>query len=84
MTLFTAKANAFVYVPPIVLIPIAQFIALLIGGFSVSAIGIGALWSKLFGKSFKKSLIVVIFILLLICLALVVFLKIQNPDRPFF
>ena len=66
------------------LIPIAKVVALLIAGFSFPALGIGALWSKLFHKSLKRTIAVILCILVILGIILAGFLKIYNPDRPLF
>lgn len=76
------RAHAIIFLPAIILIPIAKIVAVVIGGFSFPALGIGAVWSKLFGKSLKRTIFILVVILIVIALALMFILKIQNPDRP--
>jgi|GEM_PF-5905660 len=78
------QAHAIIFLPAIVLIPIAKIVAVIIGGFSFPALGVGALWSKLFGKSLKRTIGVIVVILLIIAVVLVIFFKFHNPDRPLF
>ncbi|HSW96361.1 MAG TPA: hypothetical protein VLF89_00895 [Candidatus Saccharimonadales bacterium] len=78
------QAHAIIFLPAAILIPIAKIVALIIGGFSFPALGIGALWSKLFHTSLKRTLLIIIFILLCLSLLLVIFFKMHNPDRPLF
>lgn len=80
----TPQAHAIIFLPAIILIPIAKIVAIIIGGFSFPTLGIGALWSKLFGKSLKKTIIILTSLLLLIAVALVIIFKIHNPYRPLF
>jgi hypothetical protein len=83
-TLSAPKANAIVFLPAIVLIPIAKIVALIMAGFSFPALGAGALWSKLFRKSFKRVFVIIFIILILLVFFSAVFLKLINPDRPLF
>lgn len=83
-TLFAPRAHAIIFLPAIILIPIAKIVALIIGGFSLPAFGLGALWSKLFKKSLKRTIVVVVILLIILAAILVIFLKLYNPDRPLF
>jgi hypothetical protein len=80
----TPRAHAIIFLPAVILIPIAKIVALVIGGFSFPALGLGALWSKLFRTSIKRTLSIIITLLILLGILLVVLLKIYNPDRPLF
>ena len=80
----TPQAHAIIFLPAVVLIPIAKIVAFIIGGFSFPALSVGALWSKLFHKSLKRTLIVITCLLILLTIILVVIFKLHNPDRPFF
>jgi hypothetical protein len=80
----TPTAHAIVFLPALLLIPIAKIIAVVIAGISFPILGISALSSKLFGKSFKKMLGIGLIILILTAILLVLVLKIQNPARPLF
>lgn len=84
ISLFVPQAQAIIVLPAIVLIPIAKIVALIIGGFAFPALGIGALWSRLSGKSLGKAISVVIAILVILSIILIIFLKLHNPDRPLF
>ena len=83
-SLFAPQAHAIIFLPAIVLIPIAKIVALIIGGFSFPALGVGALWSKLFGKSLGRTILVIIAILVVLAIILAIFFKLHNPDRPLF
>jgi hypothetical protein len=80
----TPKAHAIIFLPAIVLIPIAQIIAFIFGGFAIPTLGIGALWGKLAGKSMKKTILLSVLILILLTIAIALFLKFENPERPLF
>ena len=84
MVFFPPKAHAIIFLPALILIPIAKIVALIIGGFSVPAVGIGALWSRLFKKSLKRTLGVILLLLLFLALVLIILLKLHNPERPLF
>lgn len=78
------KAEAIVFLPALILIPIAKIVVLLIGGFSLPALGVGVLWSKLCKKSIKQTLLVILAIFLILTVVLIIILKIENPSRPLF
>ena len=78
------KAHAIIFLPAIILLPIIKIIALVIGGFSIPALGIGALSGKLFHASPKKSIPIIIGILVILAVVLAIILKLENPDRPLF
>ncbi len=78
------KAHAVIFLPAIILLPIIKIIALIIGGFSIPTLGIGALSGKLFHTSPKKSIPIIIGVLLVLAGILAVILKLENPDRPLF
>lgn len=80
---FAPKAHAIIFLPAIILIPIAKIVALIIGGFSFPALGIGVLWSKLFKKSIKRTILVIAVLLAVLAIILAVVFKLHNPDRPF-
>ena len=83
VTLFyPPKTQAIIFLPAIILIPIAKIIAFVIGGFSIPSLGLGALITKLFRKSLKKTLLVIFVFLIIVSILLAIFLKLHNPDRP--
>lgn len=82
--LYAPPVHAVIFLPAIVLIPIVKIIALIIGGFSLPALGVGAIWSKFFGKSLRRTITIIVVILVAIAIILAVFLKLHNPDRPLF
>lgn len=79
---YPPKAHAIIFLPAIILIPIAKIIAFVIGGFSIPSLGIGALITKLFGKSLKKTLAFILLFLIVVGILLAIILKLHNPDRP--
>jgi hypothetical protein len=80
----TPKAHAIIFLPALLLIPIAKIVAIIIGGLSLPALGVGALWSNLFKKSLKRTIVVIAIMMVIIALILILFLKLHNPDRPLF
>lgn len=81
---FAVPAYAIIFLPAVIIIPIAKIVAIIIGGFSVPALGIGALWSKLFRKSLRRTILSTIVLLLVIGLIIGFILIIENPNRPIF
>ncbi len=77
-------AHAIIFLPALILIPIAKIIAVLIGGFSLPALGTGLITGKLFKKSVKKTLGIVAISLVLFGAFLFFLLRFLNPDRPLF
>lgn len=84
MHFLAPRAHAIIFLPAIILLPIIKIIALIIGGFSIPALGIGALSGKLFHASPKKSIPIVIGVLIILAVILAIFLKLENPERPLF
>ncbi len=74
--------NAIIFLPAIILIPIAKIVALIIGGFAIPAFGTSVIWSKLFGRSTKKAIVATFIFLILLAIILFVSIKMLNPDRP--
>ncbi len=82
--LFPRPVHAIIFLPALILIPIAKIVAVLIGGLSIPVVSIGALWSRLTKKSLKRTITVIVGILLIIAALVAVILKIENPARPLF
>lgn len=78
------SAHAIIFLPALILIPIAKIVALIIGGFSVPALGIGTIWGKMAGKPVLRIVIAIVVVLVLVGIVLAIALKIHNPDRPLF
>lgn len=79
---FPKKTDAIVFLPALLLIPIAKIVALVIGGLALPALGIGVLWQRLYRSNPKKVILVLVGILFLVAVILAVILKITNTDRP--
>jgi hypothetical protein len=76
------SAEAIIFLPAIVLIPIANILVVLIGGLTAPFAAIAAIFSKIFHIPLKKALAITLIVLFLVALSVVIFLKLQNPDRP--
>jgi hypothetical protein len=79
---FVDRVDAIIFLPAIILIPIAKIIAVLIGGFSLPVIGASAFVNKITGKSAAKGILYGIIILVVLGVIAAVVLKLVNPDRP--
>jgi len=79
---YPPKAHAIIFLPAVILIPIAKLVAIIMGGFSIPALALGTLWSKLFKKSVKRTLFIMAISLIFIGFILIVVFKIANPLRP--
>lgn len=80
--LFLRSAHAIIFLPAVILIPIAKLIAIIAGGFSIPSLGLGVLWHKLFKASWKQSIAIVILALLFVVVAAAIFFHLENPNRP--
>lgn len=79
---FVDRVDAIIFLPAIILIPIAKIIAVLIGGFSLPVLGASAFVNKITGKSAAKGVLYGIIILLVLGVVAAVVLKLINPNRP--
>lgn len=77
------KAHAIVILPAVVLIPIIKIVAMVIGGLSLPAVGMSALWSKLFGKPLTQTIAWMLVVLLVLGILLTVYLRYYLPNHPF-
>ena len=78
-----SHAHAIIFLPAFILIPIAHFVGMIIAGFTVPALGLGALWSRMTKTPMRKSITIVVGILILLAIILTLILKFHNPERPF-
>lgn len=78
----TRQAGAIVFLPALILIPIAKIVAIVITGLSLPAISIGAMYSYLFKKSLQRTMLTIFGIILILAAIAAVLLKFSNPDRP--
>lgn len=77
-------AHAIIFLPAIILIPIAHIIGVIIAGLAVPALAIGTLISALWKKPLVRTLLIVVSVVVLGALAFGIGLKMMNPDRPLF
>ena len=84
LVLLAPKAHAIIFLPALLLIPVAKIVALIIAGFSIPSFGLGVLGSKLFKKSTKHTVLIVIILLMLSTIVLALIVKMFYPDRPWF
>jgi hypothetical protein len=82
--IFPKPAHAIIFLPALILIPIAKLVAVIIGGLSIPALSVSAIWSKLTKQSLKKTIVLVIVALIVLAIIVAVILKIENPSRPLF
>ncbi len=83
---FIVPENSYgiIFLPALILIPIAKILAVLIAGFSVPALGAGALWSRMSKKSIWKGIGYAVVVLVIIAVCVGVVLKMIHPERPLF
>ncbi len=75
--------HAFIIIPALILIPIAHIVAAIIGGFSLPAMGLGLLWSKLTEKSLPKGIAFGMSFIIIAAVVIAIVLKVLSPERPF-
>lgn len=80
----TSNAHAIIFLPALILIPIAKIVAVVIGGLSLPAFGFGAAYHYLFGKSLKRTVVVILTMILVLAAIVFFILKLENPQRPIF
>lgn len=76
------KAHAIVILPAVVLIPIIKIVALVIGGLSLPAVGMSALWSRVFGKPLTQTIAWMLVVLLVLGVLLTLWLRFYLPNHP--
>jgi hypothetical protein len=79
-----SQSYAIVFLPAIILIPIAKLVAIVIGSFSLPALGLGVVYTKLFGTPMRKVITIIILLLLVSAVGYGIYLKMENPIRPLF
>lgn len=84
MLLWAPKVEAIVILPALLLIPIAKIVAIVIGILSVPSLTLGVITSKLFKHSVKRTIGIVLLVLVVLALVVAVALKLENPMRPWF
>lgn len=78
------KAHAIIFIPAVILIPIAHIIAVILGGLSIPVVGFGVLWNKLFHTPPKRIVAVLVPTIIIGILLIAVVLKVLTPERPLF
>lgn len=76
------KAHAIVILPAVVLIPIIKIVAMVIGGLSLPAVGMSALWSKIFKKPLTQTIAWMLVVLLVLGVLLFLWLRVYLPNHP--
>lgn len=84
MLVYSQKTYALVFVPPLLLIPIAKLIAVILGGLALPTLGISTIVSKGKKNAILRTLLFFICVLIVVGILTTLFLKIQNPSRPWF
>ncbi len=79
---FPSDAHAIIFLPALILIPIAKIVAVIIGGLSLPVLGIGGLLGKITKGSAKRGIFIGIGILVVIAIMLLLLLKLFNPQHP--
>ncbi|EKD80411.1 MAG: hypothetical protein ACD_40C00108G0002 [uncultured bacterium] len=79
-----ARVEAIIFLPAVVLIPIAKIVAVIVGGMSIPALGITSLWAKWRRKSTKMVVTMSLMLIVVLVGVVVGWLKWQNPLRPWF
>lgn len=77
-------AHAIIFLPALILIPIAKFVAIILAGFAIPTMGIGALAGKMFRLSRKQTIAAILSFLFIAAVCLGLFLKLHDPSRPMF
>jgi len=81
--IFPSTTQAIIILPAIILIPIAQMVAVIVGGFSVPVISLGIL-IKTLTKNRKLAVRISVFVFILIIVISIFVLRWKNPDNPLF
>lgn len=76
------NVHAIVLLPSVVLIPIIKIVAMVIGGLSLPAVGMSALWSRVFGKPLTQTIAWMLLVLLILGVLLTLWLRFYLPDHP--
>lgn len=84
LLVYPKSSHAIIFLPALILIPIAKIIGIILAGFALPVTGIGILWGKLSQKSLIKTVGTTVVLLLLLSLALGLLLKLHDPNRPIF
>jgi hypothetical protein len=80
---YPPETQAIIFLPALILIPIAKVVAVVIAGLSFPVLGVGSLIGMLKGSS-KKGVFVSIVFLITLTFLLFLILKVANPEHPLF
>lgn len=78
------NVDAIVFLPALLLIPIAQILGILLVGLSFPLYAIGYVWHLFFKMSLRKVFAIVSSILAIIILIVLIVIKILFPELPLF
>ena len=80
---YVEQVHAIVFLPALLLIPLAKLIAVIVSAFSIPAASIGVFIAKI-TKNRRLAWGIAIAILLVITVSATFILKWKNPDNPWF
>jgi len=80
--LYPPKAHAIIFLPAVILIPIAKIVAVIFGIAILPALTISSLFARFKKLSFGKAVLLILTVITVIILMVAIALKIANPDRP--
>ena len=80
--IYSYNANAIIFIPAVILIPIAKILAVLAAGFSAPTILTGAIVGKAAKRPVMQTVLIAVGLLILILILVGLFLKLSNPERP--
>lgn len=80
--LLPPKAHAIIFLPAVILIPIAKIVAVIFGIASVPALTVSSMIARFKKLSFAKAAALVLAVIVAVILLIALTLKITNPDRP--
>jgi hypothetical protein len=81
---FPGEVKAIIFMPALILIPIAKIVSIIIGAFALPMIGFGAIWSRFRKIPIKKMMLAVFVLLTIIGIMVAVGIKAIDPIRPWF
>src|SRR5258705_13668512 len=80
--LLVNDVHAIIFLPALILIPIAKIVAVIIGGLSLPVLSVSGFWGKVTKRSAKRGVFLGIAVLVVISLLLFFVLKFLNPQHP--
>lgn len=79
--IYPARAHAIIILPALILIPIAQLIAVIVSGLSIPAISIGIFIAKI-KKNRRLAIVIPLLLVLTISFVMALILKWKFPENP--